>query len=333
MPLVDAAGGAGSDDPKVMAERSLKSGYLKDALQFLHAAHRADPGDGWVLLKLGWTYNILHLDKLALPWFRLARDAPDPSISAEGRKAFDNLRPGLARLRTTVWLYPFFSTRWHDTFGYGQIKTDFKLGDLPFRPYVSMRLFGDTKLRTGGPLPQYLSESSVVLAVGVASNAWRGLMAWGEAGSAVSYLEQPPQAQRTASDYRGGLSFGKGFGHLIGGETPGWFFETNADGIYVSRFEHDLLLYGQTRIGLTAPRLGPWQSQFLWNGNLIRDAKGLDWANYVETGPGIRFRSAWMPRSLLFSVSALRGAYLVPQFYRRPNFFDVRAGFWYAITR
>ena len=62
MPLVDAGGVAVSTDPKVMAERSLKSGFLTDALQYLHAAHKADPGDGWVLLKLGSTYNILHLD-------------------------------------------------------------------------------------------------------------------------------------------------------------------------------------------------------------------------------------------------------------------------------
>ena len=43
---------------------------------------------------------------------------------------------------------------------------------------------------------------------------------------------------------------------MIGGEAPGWFFETNVDGLYVSRFENDMLLYGQTRVGVTPPPLG-----------------------------------------------------------------------------
>jgi tetratricopeptide (TPR) repeat protein len=337
MPLVEISGQteAVSSDAKVMAERSLNSGYLNDALQFLERAHEVDPDDGWVMLKLGWTYNILHDDVLAFHWFSLARDSSDAAISAEARKAYNNLHPAMALFRSTLWLYPFFSTRWHDTFGYGQIKTDMKLGDLPFRPYVSMRLFGDTRLTGGGPLPQYLSESSVVLAAGVASNSWHGMMAWGEAGAAVSYLDRPP-GNRVTPDYRGGLSFGKGFGHLLGAEEPGWFFEVNADGIYVSRYDNDLLLYTQTRLGVTAPpiaALGSLATQFFWNNNIIRDAKSLDWANYVETGPGLKFRWPWMPKSLVFSVSGLRGAYTVPQFYRRPNFLDLRMGFWYAVTR
>jgi tetratricopeptide (TPR) repeat protein len=338
MPLVEISGQteAVSSDAKTMAERSLNSGYLNDALVFLRQANEADPDDAWVMLKLGWTYNILHDDALAFRWFSLARNSSDASISAEARKAYNNLHPAMARFRSTLWLYPFFSTRWHDTFGYGQIKTDMKLGELPFRPYVSMRLFGDTKLTTGGPLPQYLSESSVVLAVGAASNSWHGLMGWAEAGAAISYLDRGLQVNRVTPDYRGGLSFGKGFGHLLGAEEPGWFFEVNADGVYISRYSNDLLLYTQTRIGVTPapiPALDSLQTQFFWNNNIIRDAKSLDWANYVETGPGVKFRWPWMPKSLVFSVSGLRGAYTVPQFYRRPNFFDARMGFWYAITR
>jgi Tfp pilus assembly protein PilF len=334
MPLADTSERSEvvSNDAKVMAERSLKSGYLKDALQYLQQAHAADPADGWVMLKLGWTYNLLHSDDLAFRWFGLARNSSDAAISAEARKAYRNLHPAMARLRTTVWVYPFFSTRWHDTFGYGQIKTDLKLGNLPFRPYVSARLFGDTRLTSGGPLPQFLSESSVVLAIGAATHYWNGLMAWAEAGSAISYLDRGPQFRRTTPDYRGGASYAKGIGHLLGGEEPGWFFEANADGLYVSRYQNDLLLYAQTRVGFTLPRWGI-DSQVFWSNNLIRDARSLDWANYVETGPGIKFRWPWMPPSLQFSVSALRGAYTVPQYYRRPKFYDVRAGFWYAITR
>ena len=35
----------------------------------------------------------------------------------------------------------------------------------------------------------------------------------------------------------------------------------------------------------------------------------------------------------MFSVNLLRGAYTLPQHgVRKPNFYDVRAGFWYAFT-
>jgi len=334
LPLVDPSPLAEvSGDAKVMAERSLKSGYLRDALQYLQAAHTTNPRDGWVMLQLGWTYNILHADDLAFRWFRLAQSSADPAISAEAGKAYRNLRPTFARFRTTAWMFPFFSTRWHDTFAYAQIKTELRLGKLPFRPYVSLRLLGDARRTTGGLVPLELSENSGVVAVGVASNYWRGMMAWGEAGSAIRYVNSERGARRVTPDYRGGVSFGRGFGHGIGGEEPGWFFETNADAVYVSRYENDLLFYAQTKIGWTPPRAASIETQFFWNNNIIRDEKGLEWANFVESGPGVRFRWAWMPRSLLFTVSAVRGSFSVTQHYREQTFRDLRMGFWYAITR
>jgi hypothetical protein len=63
------------------------------------------------------------------------------------------------------------------------------------------------------------------------------------------------------------------------------------------------------------------------------DDKRQAWANFVEAGPGMRFRWAFMPPSLMFSVNVMRGAYTIPQDgARKPNFFDVRVGFWYAFT-
>jgi len=59
-----------------MAERSIKAGYLKDALQYLQLAHEADPGDFDIMLKLGWTLNILHKDRDAFRWFDLAANRP-----------------------------------------------------------------------------------------------------------------------------------------------------------------------------------------------------------------------------------------------------------------
>ena len=320
-------------EAKALAEKSLKAGYLKDALKYLNVAHEADPVDFGTMLKLGWVYNILHDDSQAIEWFNMARKSPDPAVSSEAAKAFENLRPGLARFRTTAWFYPFFSTRWHDAFGYGQAKTEFKLGNLPFRPYLSTRFIGDVRQTTGSTLsnaqPQYLSESSVIFGFGLATNTWRGLTGWAEAGEAVKYITSRKDAGAAIPDYRGGISYAKGFGHLLNG-SKGFFMETNDDGVFVSRFQKDMFLYAQNRGGYTlAPTV-----QFFWNLNATVDRLGQYWANYIETGPGFRFRLQAMPKSMLFSVNFLRGVYTVNAGNpRRPNFWDVRAGFWYAFTR
>jgi hypothetical protein len=145
-----------------------------------------------------------------------------------------------------------------------------------------------------------------------------------------------PSTGSMTPDYRGGISFSRGLGHLMGAASHGLFAETSDDGIYVSRFQHDLMLYSQNRGGYTmrqTERLG-FQAQLFMNGNLTVDSKGQYWANYIETGPGLRFRFAALPPSLLFTISAMRGSYLVQEGNPHgPTFYDLRAGFWYAFTR
>jgi hypothetical protein len=97
--------------------------------------------------------------------------------------------------------------------------------------------------------------------------------------------------------------------------------ETNLDGLYVSRFDHDLLVYSETRLGLR---------YMYWNLNATVDAKRQDWANFVETGPGLR---APIARSMYLTFNALRGRYLIESPARRPGFNDLRAGMWYSFVR
>jgi tetratricopeptide (TPR) repeat protein len=311
-----AAGPPLSIDAKIMAERSIKAGYMKDALKYLEAAHESDPGDFEVMRKLAWTNNILHRDALAFRWFDLARRSPDPTIAADAELGFHNLQTAAQRFRTTAWFYPVFSTRWHDMFAYGQVKQEINLG-LPMRPYASVRFVGDSRGTVGGGVnPQYLSESSFILALGVASNPWHGVTAWGEAGTAVNYLKG-----HMVPDYRGGVSAAR----ALHREGSAWLAEANLDALYMSRFNQDFLLYAQSRAGYN---FGPLQLH--WNGNLTIDAKRQDWANFVETGPGLRVP---MAQSMYLAFNLLRGAYLIPNPAHRTTFTDFRAGFWYAITR
>ena len=315
-----------SIDAKVMAERSIKAGYMKDALKYLTVAHEAEPGDFNLMLKLGWTYNILRQDADAARWFDLARRSPDPQIASEASRAWRSLRAGAARFRTTGWLYPLFSSRWHDLFSYAQVKTDVRTG-LPIRPYVSVRFIGDTRQTMGAAAPQYLSESSFILAVGLATSPWHGILGWAEAGSAMSYL-----TGHMLPDYRGGISMARNLGTTLGSESSGWFLASTTDAVFLSRFGNDFLVYQQTRFGYTT---GPTllRAQFQWNLNLTADTQRQHWANFIESGPGIRFRAAALPQAMFFTIDLLRGAYLIHETGQLPNFRDVRAGIWYAFTR
>jgi Flp pilus assembly protein TadD len=289
-----------SIDAKVMAERSIKAGYMKDALKYLEVAHESDPGDFSIMLQLAWTNNILHRDITALRWFDLARHSPDSKTAADAEKGYRNLHAIGERFRTSAWFFPMYSTRWHDGFGYGQIKTDLNTGAF-VRPYVSTRLVGDSRLTN-------LSESSVILAIGVATEPRHGVHGWFEAGEAVNY-----QTAHVVPDYRGGIHFSRALR----------LAQTDLDALYISRFDHDFLLYSQTRIGLR---------NLYWNVNTTLDAKRQDWANFIETGPGFRVPIP-LQQSMYLMFNVLRGLYLIDNPARRPTFNDVRAGLWYSFTR
>lgn len=336
-PIHDAAS-SGSGAPanttaKTLGDKSYSAGYLKDALRYYELAYRENPADAETQLKLGFTHNLLRQDGEAIRYFDLARKSSDRKVRDEAARAYRNLRPSLARFRSTAWLFPMFSSRWHEAFSYGQWKVDMRVGRLPFRPYFSTRLVADSQRSGGSIQPQYLSESSLIFGLGIATSAWRGLSGWAEAGAAARY-RQRHDIGRIVPDYRFGLSWSRGFGHLIRAESPGFFFETAEDVVMLSRFRWNLLFYSQNRTGFTLPSIAGLQSQVLWNVNLTSDRNREPWANFADTGPGLRFRAKRMPPSMVWSLDFLRGRYLIRDGNpRRPVYYDLRAGVWYAITR
>ncbi|MBI4906438.1 MAG: tetratricopeptide repeat protein [Acidobacteria bacterium] len=316
-----------------MAEKSYAAGYMKDAARFYEAALEDNPKDARARLKLGYTYNMLRQDDEAIRHFETAiRDSTDDRLRREARKAYRNLKVSVARVRTTVWLFPMFSSRWHSGFAYGQVKTELRLRTLPIRPYVSLRFVGDSQRGAGALSPQYLSESSFIGAVGVATSSWKGLTAWAEAGNALRYRDRPDIGRMTP-DYRAGASFGRAIGPGKAIAEPGWFVESHADVVMLSRFRWNTLGYLQNRGGYTLPPVGPLQWQLNWNANVVTDRNRELWANFFDTGPGVRFRLKSMPASMSWSVDLLRGAYLLPTGgARKPEYYDIRAGIWYAFT-
>ena len=315
-------------DPRLLGERSYAAGFLKDAKRYFLLAREQNPFDAAVALKLGWTNNLLQDDVSALHWFDIARRSDDPAISTEAGKAYENLRPENELFRMTLWVYPLYSSRWKDVFGYGQLKTEMKLRKMPFRPYVSIRFVGDERRSTGGVSPENLSESAFILGVGVATRPWHGAMGWFEAGTSIGYLTGIP-----SRDARGGVSYSKTIGVSLAAEHSGWFLETTADSVFVSRFDDDLLNYSQNRFGFTST-LGAFRIQPFWSSNITFDVKREYWANFAETGPGFRFRPPGVPHSLWISLAMVRGVYLInADNPHRPNYDDFRAGIWYAFTK
>ena len=156
-----------------------------------------------MILKLGWVCNMVHDDEQAFRWFDLARRSPDEAIAAEAERSWRNLRPAMQTVRVSAWMLPSYSSRWHDTFSYGQIKTEWNL-HLPFRPYLSARIIADTRSHADPVNPLYFSESAVIAAAGLATRSWHGALLWGEAGSSIGYL-----SHHATPDYRGGLNFAR----------------------------------------------------------------------------------------------------------------------------
>jgi tetratricopeptide (TPR) repeat protein len=327
-------------DPKAMGLKSLAAGYNNDAIKYFLQALQVDPKDSESMLKLGWAYNAAKRDDEAKIWFDRARHAEDKQIATEANKAFHNLN-GDVMPQTTVWALPMFSSRWHDLFTYSQIKHTIPIPGLGkvnklVSFYVSTRFTGDVKSGLIGKnvqFPQYLSESSFIVGVGASSKTWHRFTGWVEAGESIKYLDLK-NVGSALPDYRGGLNYAKGFGSLAGSSKAGFYYETTADAIYVSRFGKDWLFYSQNRVGRTLPVGEGNTLQLLWNGNLVTDMQRQYWANSVEFGPGMRFRPSWLPKNVYFSGDFLRGVYLINNVYNlhHPNYNDIRVGFWYAKT-
>jgi tetratricopeptide (TPR) repeat protein len=340
-PLAFAAStGASGVDARAMGMKSLALGYARDAIKYLRQAHDEDQDDAEVMLKLGYAYNYAKDDQDAVQWFNRAQHASDPQIAAEASKAYHNLN-GDAVSQTTVWTLPMYSSRWHDLFSYGQVKRTMPLPwrniNKWFTVYVSTRFMGDLKssmIPAQAAAPQYLSESSFIVAGGVSSRTWHHLTAWAEAGEAVKYLPYRHDIGAAIPDYRGGLNFAKGFGSLLGSSQPGMFFETSGDAVFVSRYDKNWIFNSQNRTGRTFHFWNGSAAQALFNMNYTRDMKNQYWANTVEMGPGLKVHMPWMRPGVYFSADFLRGVYTNNEGNpRRPNYDDIRVGFWYAFTK
>ena len=157
---------------------------------------------------------------------------------------------------------------------------------------------------------------------------YRGAMAWFETGTAVNYLNGGRWR-----DTRGGVSWSRNRGASLGAAEDGFFLENTADSVFVSRFRNNVISYSQNKVGYRTT-LARIPTQIFWSASLTFDAKRQYWANFAEIGPGFRLHPPGLPPSVTLTVSAVRGVHTLNDGNpRRPNFYDFRAGVWYAFTK
>lgn len=324
-------------DPLVMARKSLELSYLPDALRYFQIAHEEHPNDPEIMLELGRLYNLTGDDRKAMAWFKRARRHGDSFAALEAAESYRNLRTTAPGFQVTAWTLPFYSSRWSSGIFYGQAKGEWRLKSTKLRPYLSARLVADTQGRASrteqNPLfPAYLSETALILGGGLRYPVARGVTLWAEAGQAVSYLGRRLDGGAVMPDYRGGIALFRGWGPGIHPGRRGRLVEAGADTVWLSRFRRNVLTYAQSRIGYALAG-EDWQIQALWNFNATVDTRQEYWANFVETGPGLRLRLPGLPPGLMLRADILRGVMLRNQFNPLPpNFWDLRAGLWYGVT-
>lgn len=320
---------------KQLGYASIQKNYLQAAAREFEEVYKLNPKDFQAIMQLGYLYNVMKRDDMAIRWFKLARESPDAKIAAEARRAVTNLSRPLRRVISTFWVQPFISSRWNDVFGYGQLKTEYRIPGLPFKPYLSLRFIGDTRTRTGGALPQIYSEEGVIASAGLVGRVYKNLFAWGEAGNQITFLRnRPPGLNRSTPDYRGGLSYGQVLGPKLFSKEPGGFADVTNDAVYLSRYDHNAIFFTQTKYGY---QFRPWKGfshQPFLAANVLADARGDYYNNFAEVGPGYRFGFIKFSRMNAY-VALIRGAFTTQgrraiNSNRGPNYWDLRVMIWYA---
>ena len=323
MPLVledrTAEGAADELDPRILGERSYDAGFMKDALRYYTLARQANPVDASIALKLGWTNNLLHDDRDGAPLVRhrapqrrSRRSPPKPPRLDQSSPRHPNC------FRTTVWLYPLYSSRWSDLFGYGQVKTEMRVEESC--PSVPTRRCGCTAMSgaySGGVKPQSLFRKRIhprprSRHQPVARRHRRGSR------------PAPPSAISTAIT---GATIEAAF--LIA-KTRGASLAAEHDGL-VSRNHRRQRLHQPLRSRsdqLLAEQIrlhdGAWavQTQSFWNNNMTFDCEAAVLGE-LSARPVRDFASICphMPPAMNVTVSAVRGVYLRNQGNPRPSQF------------
>lgn len=182
--------------------------------------------------------------------------------------------------------------------------------DVPIDFYVSGQVTRDTASRgyVGLALPKIYSDNYAVFGAGLRAKLWKRLDLFAQAGPALNLLDDGKD--RTALDVRAGAMFFTETRDCAPPPEKGVrarflpCAEVYAEGIYVSRFDNDIIGYGRPRAAAGLLLTGPVLWQIVAEGRVGKDTNNDYWNNFADAGGGPRVRLLAPFRfDLLFTAS------------------------------
>jgi len=216
----------------------------------------------------------------------------------------------------------------------GQIKPSEAVSSLPrVRPHCD---YSGIPAHTAAPFRSLFPNARSVFAFVNASSYCGGMTGLGRRPAQLQLPGSHPQiVRRLSPDYRES-HFGKGCGPPDRRRDAGMVFRHRmiADAVYVSRVSKRIsFYYGQraSGYGIVAAELSRHRFAGTRTGP---GCQSLDWANVVETGPGVRFRWAVGCRGQLVLSRSAAPALISPRNIKATDFFGlVVQDSWYGDTR
>ncbi len=289
------------------------------------------------MLRLGWTYNILHDDPEAERWFNLARQSPDPDQAKRGRPGFQqpgNCAPSAFEPRSGC---SRFSRRAGTTCSVtARRRPRCRLGNLPVSAYLSTRFDGDARVTTG-PVAGGMTAAAVFiggfvhpgLRAGQPSMARSDRLGRGRA-KPLSISTSSHEAHDSRLPRRRVLCARVSGTACRRPRAPSPKPTTTASSSAAST----------TTCCCTRRTAPATHSRSTWASAAVllerqrdrRYATGQYWANYVETGPGCGFKFRRAATPAVFGERAARSLSDQRGQSAAAELFDLRVGFWYAFT-
>lgn len=290
-------------------------GHRQEAISLFETIHREEPSDSSAALQLAYLYAAADQTAKARLLFDALRDSPDQQIAYQAAAALDVLRRDSKLWFGSVYLSPFYQSRFDNEINPLNAKVGLRL-DRYVQPYIGLRFSRDRRSRSG-TLPQIFSDNSAVLSLGLQIPIPRaGVTLYAEAGTAISLLSHPDRG-RAIPDYRAGVLWFRGWGKSLvedAHKVQNEFSQTGsayADFGFYSRYDNNGIGSLQLHHGVNLPTARTVPMQALATINIVKDTNGNFYNNVIEVGPHLRIVPLRQLVSLMLEVQYLRGFYLV----------------------
>jgi len=288
-----------------------------EAIRLFEQVHDSDPSDVQTTLQLGYLYFADHDNRRAREMFMSVRRNQNREIAARAETALDEISKESKWWFGNIYAAPTYQSRFSN-----QINVlDVKIGLRPspyFEPYAGLRVSRDVRSKAGR-LPEIYSDNSAILAFGVQSRfASIGATLYGEAGTALSLLSH--SQSRSVPDYRAGINWFHGWGKplaAVAQENSSRFSLTGSgysDVSYYTRYDHNVIGYGQLRQGVNLPGSRFFPVQVLAAANFVKDGNKDFYNNVAEGGPIVRIAPLYHVLGI-----QLEGQYLYGYYTRRDS--------------